>query len=124
LSVTFFLSESVLLSLFLLLLLLLLLYCSFTDTVGLRVPTEQIGDFSHFNFSNVSRLSLQQIASRLQTTSADFWTFSVNITSPLSIHFPRLNLLRYIITLLPLLFYCLGLYFSLVLIVAQTASVV
>jgi hypothetical protein len=35
-------------------------------------------------------LALQQDASRLQTT-ANFWTFSINITSPLRIHFPCLN---------------------------------
>jgi hypothetical protein len=36
-------------------------------------------------------LARQQSASRLQTTTANLWTFSVNITSPLKIHFPLLN---------------------------------
>jgi hypothetical protein len=36
-------------------------------------------------------LALQQGASRLQTASANLWTFSINITSPLRIHFPLLN---------------------------------
>jgi hypothetical protein len=36
-------------------------------------------------------LVLQRGASRLQTTSANLWTFPVNITSPLRIHFPLLN---------------------------------
>jgi hypothetical protein len=36
-------------------------------------------------------LALQQGASLLQTTSANLWTFSIYITSPLRIHFPLLN---------------------------------
>jgi hypothetical protein len=36
-------------------------------------------------------LALQRGASRLQTASANLWTFSLNITSPLSMHFPLLN---------------------------------
>jgi hypothetical protein len=36
-------------------------------------------------------LALQQGASQLQTVSADLWTFSTNITSPLMIHFSLLN---------------------------------
>jgi hypothetical protein len=36
-------------------------------------------------------IELQQVASQLQITSADLWTFSINITSPLRIHFPLLN---------------------------------
>jgi hypothetical protein len=35
-------------------------------------------------------LALQQGASRLQTASANLWTFSINITSPLRLHFPLL----------------------------------
>jgi hypothetical protein len=35
-------------------------------------------------------LALQQGASWLQTTSANLWTFSINITSPFRIHFPVL----------------------------------
>jgi hypothetical protein len=49
--------------------------CSIMDTVGLRVPTKQIRDFSTFNVSNVSRLILQQGASQLQRASANLWTF-------------------------------------------------
>jgi hypothetical protein len=30
--------------------------CSIMDTLALRVPTKQIGDFSTFDISNVSRL--------------------------------------------------------------------
>jgi hypothetical protein len=41
---------------------------SIMDTVGVRVPTKQIRDFYAFNVSNISRLTLQQVASRLQTT--------------------------------------------------------
>jgi hypothetical protein len=48
---------------------------SVVRTVGLRIPTKQIKDFSTFNVSNISR----QGASQLQTKSADFWTFSANI---------------------------------------------
>jgi hypothetical protein len=59
------------------------------DTVGLRVPTKQIRDFTTCNVRNVSRL--QQGASRLQTASANLWTFSINITSPLRIRFPLFN---------------------------------
>jgi hypothetical protein len=36
-------------------------------------------------------LALQQGASRLQTASADLWTFPINMTSPLREHFPLLN---------------------------------
>jgi hypothetical protein len=36
-------------------------------------------------------LALEQGASRLQTTSANLWTFSINITSPLRIYFPLFN---------------------------------
>jgi hypothetical protein len=36
-------------------------------------------------------LAFQQGASRLQTTFANLWTFPINITSLLRIHFPLLN---------------------------------
>jgi hypothetical protein len=36
-------------------------------------------------------LALEQGASQLQTTSENLWAFSINITSPLRIHFPLLN---------------------------------
>jgi hypothetical protein len=81
-------------------------------TAGLRVPTKQIINFSNFTVSDVSRL--QQGASRLQT-SANPWTFPMNTTSPLRIHFPLLNptdLRHYRITCIT---YCLELNFSLVL---------
>jgi hypothetical protein len=55
---------------------------SVVDTVGLRVPTKQIRDFSTFTVTNVSRL---------RKTSANFWTFLMNITPLLRIHFPLLN---------------------------------
>jgi hypothetical protein len=59
----------------------------------------------------------QEGASRLQTT-ANLWTFSINITSPLRIHFLCLILLSYIIIMLPVILYCLELHFSLVLVLA------
>jgi hypothetical protein len=37
-------------------------------------------------------LALLQGASQLQTASANLWTFSINITSPLRIHIPLINL--------------------------------
>jgi hypothetical protein len=64
-------------------------FCSVMDAVGLRVPTKQITDFSTLKVSNVSRLSLLRRC--VTTTSANAWTFSINITSPLRIHFPLLN---------------------------------
>jgi hypothetical protein len=89
--------------------------CSVMDTVGLLAPCKQIRDFTTFNVSNVSRLTLQQGASRLQITPANFWTFSINLTSPLRINFSLINVLNYVIIALPVLFYCLLLNFSLVL---------
>jgi hypothetical protein len=83
------------------------IYCSIMDTVGLRVPTKQIRDFSTFNVCNVSKdLALQQGASRLQSTSTNLCTFSVNMTSPLRIHFPLPNpteLRHYHVTFITLL---------------------
>jgi hypothetical protein len=61
-------------------------------------------------------LVLQQGASRLQTTSANLWTFSIIIISPSRVHSPMLNpteLRNYRVTCIILL---LGLKFSVVLI--------
>jgi hypothetical protein len=57
--------------------------------VGLRVLTKQIRDFSTSVMSQ--DLVLQKCAPRLETTSANLWTFSINITSRLRVHFPSLN---------------------------------
>jgi hypothetical protein len=59
-------------------------------------------------------LAIQHGASRLQTTSANLPTFSINITSPLMIIFLCLIPLSYVIIVLPVLFYCLEWNFSLV----------
>jgi hypothetical protein len=61
------------------------------NTVGLRISTKQIRDFFTLTSEMPQDLALQQGASQLQTTSADLWTFSVNIASPLRIHFHLLN---------------------------------
>jgi hypothetical protein len=62
------------------------------DAVGLRVATKQIRNFSTFLESVMHQvLVLQQGASRLQTTSANLWTSSMNIISRSRIHFPFLN---------------------------------
>jgi hypothetical protein len=45
------------------------------DTVGLRLPTKQITDFSTLTSVMSQDLGLQQGASQLQTTSANLWTF-------------------------------------------------
>jgi AraC-like DNA-binding protein len=53
-------------------------------------------------------VALQQAALRLQTISADLWTFPINLPSPLRIHFPLLNsaeLHHYRVTCI---IYCLG----------------
>jgi hypothetical protein len=60
------------------------------DTVGFRVPTKQNSAFPPLTSAMSQDLALQQGASRLQT-SADLWTFSINITSLLMIQFPLLN---------------------------------
>jgi hypothetical protein len=65
--------------------------------VGLRVPTKQIREFPTFTSAMPQDLALQQGASRLQTTSAHLWAFSVNITSPSRVHFACLILLSHII---------------------------
>jgi hypothetical protein len=50
------------------------------DNVGLLVPTKEIRDFLAFKLSHVTQeLALQQGVSWLQTTSANIWTFSINI---------------------------------------------
>jgi hypothetical protein len=80
----------------------------------LRVFVYPLSKFESFRplTSVISQgLALQQGASWLQTTSANLWTFSVNI-SPLMIHFLCIVLLRYIINLSHVLFYCLILNFS------------
>jgi hypothetical protein len=61
------------------------------DFVDLRVPTKQIRDFSTLISVMSQDLALQQGVSRLQTTSANLWTFLINIPSLLRIHFPLLN---------------------------------
>jgi hypothetical protein len=61
-------------------------------------------------------LALQQGGSWLQATSANLWTFSTNITSPWGYSFLCLILLSYVTIVLFVLFYCLGLNFSRVLV--------
>jgi hypothetical protein len=53
----------------------------------LRVPAKQISDFPLLILVTSQDLALHQSASRLQTASADLWTFSINMTSPLRILF-------------------------------------
>jgi hypothetical protein len=60
-------------------------YCSIMDNFSLRVPTS-----TALTSVMYQDLALRQGASRLQT-SADPWTCSINITSPLRIHFRLLN---------------------------------
>jgi hypothetical protein len=55
----------------------------------LLVSTFPLGKLE--TFPPLTFVMSQQGASRLQTTYANLWTFSINITSPLSIHFPLLN---------------------------------
>jgi hypothetical protein len=76
---------------------------SIMDTVGLRVPTKQIKDFSTFKVSMFQDLALQQGTSQLQIASADLWTFLVNTLFQLMIYLLCLTLLRFIIIVL---FYC------------------
>jgi hypothetical protein len=65
--------------------------CSIMDTVGLLYPLSKL-EISQPSKSVMSQdLTLKQGASRLQTISANLWTFSINITSPLRIQFPLLN---------------------------------
>jgi hypothetical protein len=54
-------------------------------------PLSRLDTFPPLTSEMFQHLVLQQGASRLQTTSADLWTFSINITSPLRIHFLLLN---------------------------------
>jgi hypothetical protein len=56
------------------------------DIVGLRVPNEEIRDFSTFNVSNVSRVSPSIRCVTAANKSANLWTFSIDITSPLRIY--------------------------------------
>jgi hypothetical protein len=85
------------------------------DTVGLRVPANQFVAFPPLTSATSQDLAIQQGASRLQT-SANLRTFTINMTSPLKIHFPLLNpteLRHYRVTCI---FYCLRLIFSLILV--------
>jgi hypothetical protein len=69
------------------------------------VPTKQIETFPPSTSVMSQVLALQQGASQLQT-SKNLRTFSVNITSPLRIHFPLLNpveLHHYCVTFIVLL---------------------
>jgi hypothetical protein len=73
--------------------------CSSMDTVGLRVPIKQIIEtFPPLTPVMFQDLSLQQGASRLQTASADLWTFSINKPFPFRIHFPLLNPTEFMIS--------------------------
>jgi hypothetical protein len=65
--------------------------CSTMDTVGIRVITKKIRFFPSLTSEMSQDLSLEQGAWRLQTSSTNLWTFSINITSPLRIHFPLFN---------------------------------
>jgi hypothetical protein len=68
--------------------------CSIMDAVDLHVPLSILETFplltSVMSPVMSQDLALEQGASRLQT-SANLWTFSLNITSPLRIHFPLFN---------------------------------
>jgi hypothetical protein len=63
------------------------------DNAGLRVPTKQNSPETFTPLISVisQDLALEQGASRLQTISTNLWTFTINITSNLGIHFPLLN---------------------------------
>jgi hypothetical protein len=54
-------------------------------------PLNKLGSFLPATSVMPQDLALQQGASQLQTASADLRTFSVNIPSPLRIHFTLLN---------------------------------
>jgi hypothetical protein len=54
-------------------------------------PLSKLGKFSLLTSVMSQNLAHQQGASRLQPTSTNPWTFSINITSPLRRHFPLLN---------------------------------
>jgi hypothetical protein len=65
--------------------------CCIMDTADFRVyPLSKLGTFLALTSVMSQDLALQQGASRLQTT-ANVWTFSINITSPLRMHFSLLN---------------------------------
>jgi hypothetical protein len=53
-------------------------------------------------------LALQQGASQLPTASADHWTFSINVPSPLRILFPLINPTEFMVpvTSLACFLYC------------------
>jgi hypothetical protein len=56
-----------------------------------KYPLRKLEKFPPLRSVMSQDLALQQDSSRLQTTSANLWTFSINVTSPFRIHFPLLN---------------------------------
>jgi hypothetical protein len=59
--------------------------------LGSVYPLNKLETFPTLASVMCQDLALQQGASQLQTSSADLWTFSIDITPPLRIHFPVLN---------------------------------
>jgi hypothetical protein len=64
--------------------------CSIMDMVSMD-PLSKLETFPHLRSIIFQDLVFQQSASQLQTTFANLWTFSVNVTSPLRVHFSLLN---------------------------------